>query len=87
MKTILTLAAAAAALAIASVASANDTAGGHYEWRDAPAFGPKAIPHRNHVWVNDAQTSMASCNCSMMKADASGCMMSMPGKSRAPSAG
>jgi hypothetical protein len=30
---------------------------------------------------------MANCDCAMMKADASGCMMNMPGKTGAPSAG
>lgn len=87
MKTIITLAAAAAALATASVASAKDTAGGHYEWRDAPWAGPKAIPHRERVWVRDEQTATASCDCSMMQADASGCMMDRSGKGRAGSAG
>lgn len=88
MKMILTLAAGAAALATASIASANEPAGGHWEWRSQPSFGPKStVPSRVRVWVKDNETSMANCDCAMMKADASGCMMNMPGKTGAPSAG
>ncbi|MDF8335486.1 hypothetical protein [Novosphingobium cyanobacteriorum] len=88
MKTILTLAAAVAALATASVASAHDAASGHWEWRTQPSFGPKStVPSRTRVWVSDGASTMANCDCAMMKADASGCMMDMSGKGRAPSAG
>ena len=88
MKMILTLAAVAAALATASVASAHDNAAGHWEWKTLPTFGPKSTrPSRIRVWVKGAETSMANCDCAMMKADASGCMMDMRGKSAAPSAG
>ena len=88
MKMILTLAAAVAALATASGASAHDAAGGHWEWRSQPSFGPKSIaPLRTRVWVKDSTSPMAKCNCSMMQADASDCMMDMSGKGRAPSAG
>jgi uncharacterized protein YfaQ (DUF2300 family) len=87
MKTILTLAAVAAAFATSTVASANDAAGGHWEWRNQPSYGPKStVPSRTRVWVKDEQTSMANCDCSMMKADTSGCMMDMSGKGGAPSA-
>jgi len=87
MKTILTLAAVAAALATASVSSAQDIAGGHWEWRTQPSIGPKSTaPSRSRVWVKDGEPRMASCDCSMMKADASGCMMDMSGKNRAPTA-
>lgn len=88
MKSILTLAAVAAALAATSIASAHDTAGGHWEWRTQPSFGPKSTgPSRVRVWVKDAETSMASCDCAMMKADHAGCMIDMHGKAGAPSAG
>ena len=88
MKTIFTLAAVAAALATASIASAHENAVGHWEWRSQPSFGPKSTgPSRVRVWVKDGETSMANCDCAMMKADASGCMMNMPGKTGAPSAG
>lgn len=88
MKTILPLAAVAAALATASIASAHDNAGGHWEWRTQSSFGPKStVPSRTRIWVRDGETSMANCDCAMMKADASGCMMNMPGKGEAPSAG
>ena len=88
MKTILTLAAVVAALATASIASAHDNAGGHWEWRNQPSFGPKStVPSRTRVWVKNGETSMASCDCAMMKADQASCMMNMPGKGRAPSAG
>jgi phosphopentomutase len=88
MKTILTFAAVAAALTNASLASAHDTAGGHWEWRSHPSSGPKStVPSRLRAWVKDGEASMASCDCAMMKADASGCMMDMRGKSAASSAG
>lgn len=88
MKTILTLAAFAAALATASVASAHDNASGHWEWRTQPTFGPKSTgPSRLRVWVKGAETSMANCDCAMMKPDHASCMMDMRGKSGAPSAG
>ena len=87
MKTIITLAAVAAAVATASVASAHDRAGGHYEWRDAPAAGPRAIPHRVRLWVSDQPTRMASCKCSMMPAAQSSCMIDKSGKGRSSAAG
>lgn len=88
MKTILTLAAAVAALAPLSIASAHEPANGHWEWRMQPSFGPKSTaPSRTRVWVKDSGSDMASCDCSMMKADAANCMMDMSGKRRAPSAG
>lgn len=87
MKTFLTFAAAAAALATASIASAHDTASGHWEWRSQPTFGPKSTgPSRVRVWVKGAEASMGNCDCAMMQADAAGCM-DMRGKSAAPSAG
>lgn len=88
MKTIFTLAAVAAALASASVASADENIGGHWEWRTQPSVGPKSIaPSRIRAWVKDNGSTMASCDCSMMKADASDGMMDMSGKRRALSAG
>ncbi|MCI1270078.1 MAG: hypothetical protein LKG22_00325 [Sphingobium sp.] len=88
MKTILTLAAAVATFATASAVSAHDATGGHWEWRTQPSYGPKsAVPSRIQVWVKDGASTMANCDCSMMKADASDCMMDMSGKGRAPSAG
>ncbi|NBW75760.1 MAG: hypothetical protein EBR34_08170 [Sphingomonadaceae bacterium] len=88
MKTILTLAAVATALATASVASAHDSAGGHWEWRTQPSYGPKStVPSRIRVWVKDGEVNMASCDCAMMKADRAACMMDMPGKAGTPSAG
>lgn len=88
MQTILTFAAAVAALASASAASARDTTGGHWEWRTQPSFGPRTTgPARALVWVKDDKSEMANCDCPMMKADASDCMMDMSGKRRAPAAG
>lgn len=88
MKTILTLAAVAAVLASASIASAHNTAGGHWEWRSQPSHGPKSTgPSHVRVRVKDADINMASCDCTMMKADHAACMMNMPGKAEKPSAG
>lgn len=89
MKTIFTLAAIAAALAGASVASAHDSAGGHWEWQTRAAFGPNKsnLPSQVRVWVKDRNSEMADCNCDMMKLSAADCMMDMRGKGAAPSAG
>ena len=85
MKSILTLAAIAAALAGATVASAQDKAGGHWELRTAPSFGQKATaPTRTRVWVRDSEARMASCDCTMMKGDAASCMTGMPGSASRP---
>ncbi|WP_221794046.1 hypothetical protein [Aquisediminimonas sediminicola] len=87
MKTIFTLAAIAAALSGVSMASAHDNAGGRWEWRTQPSFGPKStVPARTRVRVKDGDTRMANCDCSMMKSDAARCKMDMHAKSAAPSA-
>lgn len=88
MKTIFTLAAVAAAIATASVASAHETTAGHWEWQTLPSFGPKSTgPSRVRIWVKGAEISMANCDCAMMKADHASCMMDMHGKNAKPSAG
>lgn len=89
MKTILTLAALAAALAASSLAQASDRTGGHWEWQSRPTFGPSKsnLPSQVRVWVRDRNSEMADCNCAMMKMSAADCMMDMPGKPKAPSAG
>ena len=87
MKTILTLAAAIAALASASASFAN-TPGGHWEWQSHSTFGPNKsnVTPQIRVWVRDRSSEVASCNCDMMKMSAADCKM-MSGKRRAPSAG
>lgn len=89
MKTIFTLAAVAAALAGASVASAHDNAGGHWEWQSRPTFGPNKsnLSPQVRVWVKDRNSEMADCDCAMMQADHAACMKTVPGKAAAPSAG
>jgi len=89
MKTIFRLAAVAAALAGASVASAHDSAGGHWEWQTRPTFGPNKsnLPSQARVWVKDRNSEMADCKCDMMKLSADDCMMDVRGKGAAPSAG
>jgi hypothetical protein len=85
MKTLLSIAAALAAITSASVAFAHDAPAtgtfGHYEWQSRPTFGPRALlsaPVR--IWVSDAK-GMASCDCAMMHetAMAADCM-AMPRK-------
>lgn len=88
MKTILALAAVAAALSAASVASAHDSAGGRWEWKTLPTLGPKStVPSRTRVWIKDSETRMANCDCDMMKMHADDCMKRMQRKNAAPSAG
>ena len=56
MKTLLSIAAAFAAFASASVASAHDATAtsisGHYEWQSRPVFGPNKsnLPTQVRVW-------------------------------------
>ena len=80
MKTIFVVAALAAATLAAPV-SAQDACGGHYEWQTRQVPGPNKsnINPRVRVWVKDAPTQMAACDCDMMKADPADCMKSMSG--------
>ena len=89
MKTILTLAAAVAALTTASASLAHTPAGGHWEWQSRLTPGPNKsnIPQQARVWVRDGGPEVADCNCNMMKMSAADCMMDMQGKRAAPSAG
>ncbi len=88
MKTFLKLAAVAAALATATVASAHDTSRGHWEWRNLPSHGPRSnLPSRVRVWVDDAKAQAAKCDCAMMQSAPADCMMSMHGKPASPSNG
>ena len=60
---------------------------GHYEWRSAPQFGPRATgPARKRVWVAH-NPKMPNCDCDMMKMSANACMKSMHDHKAAPSAG
>ena len=89
MKTILILAAAIAALTTASTSFANTPAGGHWDWQTRPTPGPNKsnLPQQVRVWIKDAGTEVADCNCNMMKMSAPDCMMDMQGKRAATSAG
>jgi hypothetical protein len=88
MKTILVLAAVVASLATASVASAHDSVSGHWEWKTLPTFGPKSTgPSRIRVWIKDSDTSMANCDCDMMKMSPDDCMKGMHHMGPKPSAG
>lgn len=70
-------AALVAALSLAAPALATDasrTPQGHWEWRPAPQYGPRATgPARVRIWVPQSR-DMASCDCAMMQASAAGCM-------------
>lgn len=89
MKTFLTLAAVATALATSSLAQASDRASGHWEWQSRVTPGPNksSLPSQVRVWVRDSAAEVAACDCAMMKMDAADCMMDMPGKRAVPSAG
>ena len=86
MKTSFVSTALAVCVAVAAPAYAQDSAhnpsSGHYEWRSAPQFGPRAtLPSRVRVWVAD-KAQQASCDCPMMgmsTADAANCMKEMHG--------
>lgn len=82
---------AVSAIALASFVSAVSPAAaqtapvaagtGHYEWRVAPSYGPKApIRAPIRVWVgpqSPAAADLAACDCSMMQHGDSG-MKAMP---------
>lgn len=88
MKILLTIAATLAAFTSVSAQATNDRGPGHYEWQSRPIPGPNKsnLPSRVRVWVKDNQTTMANCDCDMMKVAAADCMM-MPGKGSSPSKG
>ena len=70
MKTLLSIAAALAAVASASVAFAHDAratgSSGHYEWQSRSTFGPRApLSAPARIWVGDTK-DVASCDCAMM---------------------
>ncbi|AOH87116.1 hypothetical protein AWL63_23360 (plasmid) [Sphingomonas panacis] len=81
MKTKYVVAAVAAAFSFAGAASAAPADGstGHYEWRQAPSYGPRApLAAPRRVWVAG---SMAQTDCPMMHGDnAAACRAMMPGK-------
>ncbi len=82
MNTFLKLAAAFAALTAISPALAEADRAGNREMVTRPAPGPSrsgpVAPVR--VPMRDAASAMADCDCPMMKASASDCMMGMPSK-------
>lgn len=85
MKTLLSIAAALAAITSTSAAFAHGTpasgANGHYEWQSRQTFGPRApLTTPTRVWVSDSK-DVAGCDCGMMHetAMAADCM-AMPHK-------
>ena len=85
MKTLLSIAAALAAISSASMAFAHDApatdSSGHYEWQSRPTVGPRApLTAPTRIWVSDAK-EVASCDCAMMHENAmSAYCMAMPHK-------
>lgn len=76
------IAAAISAFTIAPAVAQGDASQGHYEWQQAPQYGPRApLQAPKRVWVSDAR-QMADSNCEMMKtssAAAVDCMKGTPG--------
>ena len=72
-------AAAIAVVGLATPTFAQEKSGGHYEWRERQVPGPNKsnISPRARVWVDDAPSRMASCDCDMMTSDAADCMKTM----------
>jgi hypothetical protein len=76
---IIAVTASAFAIAPASAQGSASSGQGHYEWRSAPQYGPRApLQAPRRVWVSDA-AQMANCNCDMMKMSAADCMEEMHG--------
>lgn len=76
---IIAVAASAFTVAPAFAQGAASSSKGHYEWRTAPQYGPRApLQTQRRVWVPDAP-QMANCNCDMMKMNAADCMKEMHG--------
>src|SRR3546814_7686129 len=76
MKTLSVALVAALSLTASAWAADNSqtTPQGHWEWRSAPQYGPRATgPAQKRVWVPD-QAQMANCTCDMMKTHAADCM-------------
>ena len=83
MKTLLSIAAALAAVTSASAAYAKDAStndnSGRYQWQSSQSFGPRApLTTPTRVWVSDTN-DVASCGCAMMHQTAmSADCMAMP---------
>lgn len=76
IKTMLSAALVAAlSLAVPALAAdASSTPQGHWEWRSAPQYGPRATgPARVRIWVPQSR-DMASCDCVMVQPSAADCM-------------
>ncbi len=92
MKTLLSIAAAFAAITTASVALAHDApatgTSGHYEWQSRLAIGPNKsnLPAQVRVWVKDTP-DLADCAMMHQTAMAADCMKAMPHKSMSASHG
>ena len=81
MKTFLKVAVAFAALAAISPALAETDRAGNWELaRPAPGPSRSGLVAPVRVPMRDAASAMADCDCPMMKASATDCMMGMPGK-------
>ena len=82
-------AAAIAVVGLATPTFAQEKSGGHYEWRERQVPGPNKsnISPRARVWVDDAPSRMASCDCDMMTSDAVDCMKTMSARQMMPAMG
>lgn len=68
--------AALSTFALPAIAHAQEAAPsqGHYEWRQAQQYGPRApIQPPRRVWVAD-NAEVANCDCAMMKMAPADCM-------------
>ena len=54
-------------------AAPTERPAGHWEWRPAPQFGPRAVPGQRRVWVPDVSQATA-CACPMMERTPDACM-------------
>ena len=88
MKTIIAVAALAAATLAAPVL-AQDQSGGHYEWQTRQVPGPNksGTTTRVRVWVKDKPGQMAHCDCDMMTVSPADCMKKMSADHRMPPQG
>ena len=92
MKTLLSIAAALAAVTSASASFAKDASpndnSGRYEWQSSPSVGPRApLTTPTRVWVSDTK-EVANCDCARMHETAmSADCMEMPHKRASASHG
>lgn len=77
------------ATAVTTSSIAQETTGGHYEWKVRHLLGPITSGAAKHlrVWVKDKTPQTANCDWDLMNADGFDCVKARQGQQMAPAKG